>query len=138
MELCCDDRVFMCDVREYGTVSRTGVLGIKKTGSYAVTSDSGKKYLYIGTPTEHIVCCKASMNNCGARFVLPLDLKQIGSSILEDAGVPPTKRSALYVAFSKMSDEDHEEYREAYSAISGSAEKTKTFVLDIYKKLVLD
>jgi hypothetical protein len=134
MGFCCDDRVFMCDTRQFGTVSRTGLLGLKKSGAYAITSDSGKRTMYVGAPTSNIVCCKTSTNHCGSKFLLPLDLKSIGSSILEEEGVPPMKRSKLYADFSKISDEDHEGYRRSYSAVSSSAEKTRAFVMDIYNK----
>lgn len=135
MTVCCEDRVFMCDIREYGTVSRTGVLGIKTSESYLVTSDSGKNFMYTGTVAKYVVCVKTSTNHCGSKFLLPLDLKTIGSAIMKDSGLTPRKMMKIYANFSDLSDEDHQRYRDEYSLVSSSADKTKSFVLDICNKL---
>ena len=135
MGFCCNDRVFMCDTREYGTVTRTRVLGLKKSGSYAVVTDSGRTFMYTGSPTKHIVCSKTLCNEFGEKYSLPLDLKTISESILHEEGVSPKKRYDLYLKFAKISDEEHGVYRDAYTLVSSSKEKTRDFVMDVLNKL---
>lgn len=128
------ERVFMCDTRQYGTILRCGLLGLKKSESYAVTSDSGKNFMYTGNITRHVVDCRTSTNNYGSKFLLPLDMKTIASSILKDAGISLMKRSTFYVDFSKISEEEHNRYRREYDLLSSDEDKIKEFVLDLYDK----
>ena len=128
------ERVFLCDARQYGTITRTGLLGLKKSDSYAVTSDSGKNFMYTGDICRHVVCSKTSTNHCGSKFLLPLDIKTISSSILKDANIPPMKRSMFYVDFSKTSDEEHDSYRKEYNLLSSDEEEIKDFVMKLYNK----
>lgn len=135
MGICSGDRVFMCDRREYGTVVKKGILGFKVSSSYVVTCDSGKNVLYTGTVSKHVVCCEDSTNDCGSKFLLPLDLKTIGQAVMRDAGVSPTKRIEVFQKFSKLADEEHQKYRDEYARVSSNVAKTQKFVMDIYKEL---
>ena len=112
-----DDRVFVCDLREYGTVTRTGILGLKKGGSYAISCDSGKNVMYTGKITKHVVSSVSCMNDYGDRYILPIDLKTLGDSCMKDMGLSPLERSKICVKFSKLPDKEHQEYRERYSTI---------------------
>lgn len=135
MPIGCNDRVFMCDTREYGTVSRTGILGFKMSDSYVVTCDSGRNVMYTGSIAKHVVCGKTSKNDCGSTFLLPLDLKTIGSSVMKDSGLSPLDRSKIYAKFSGLTDEDHQKYRDDYSMVSSNTAKTKSFILDVCRRL---
>ncbi len=134
---CCGDRVYLRDRREFATVNRVGVLGVKKGGSFAVSGDSGNNYMYTGTLAQkNVVCCKTRADSAGTTHDLPLDLKTIGSAVLESAGVTNNKRLALYAAFQAATDAEHAELREAFElAGSGSDEaRTRELVLAINKR----
>lgn len=135
MVICSGDRVFMCDKREYGTVVKRGILGFKTSNSYVVTCDSGNRSLYTGSISKNVVCCKDSMNDCGSKFLLPLDLKTIGQVVMKDSGISPTKQIEIFQKFSKLADEEHDTYRRIYSMISSDTSKTKDFIMDICKEL---
>lgn len=129
------DRVFLCDRREYGTVVKKGILGFKVSSSYVVACDSGKNVMYTGSISKHVVRCRDSMNDCGSKFLLPLDLKTIGQTIMKDSGISPMKRIDIFQKFSQLADEEHQTYRQLYSMVSFDDSKTKEFVLDICKEL---
>lgn len=133
--VCSGDRVFLCDRREYGTVVKKGILGFKVSSSYVITCDSGQKFCYTGSISKHVVCCEDSMNDCGSKFLLPLDLKTISQDIMKDSGISPKKRIAIFQKFSKLDDEEHQKYRDEYALVSSDAAKTKTFIMDICKEL---
>lgn len=133
--VCSGDRVFLCDRREYGTVVKKGILGFKVSNSYVVTSDSGKNICYTGSISKHVVCCKDNMNDCGSRFLLPLDLKTISQDIIKNSGISPKKKISIFQKFSKLDDEEHQKYRDEYSLVSSDAAKTKKFIMDIYTEL---
>lgn len=136
MTISSNDRVFVCDERQYGHVSRTGILGFKKSGSYVVTCDNGKNMMYVGDKTKYVVCCKTSENDIGEKFLLPVDLKMIGLDIMKDNNVTPINRTKILDEFSKLSDEEHNHYRSEYSKVSSDKTKIKKFVMGICNKIV--
>lgn len=135
MSICCEDRVFICDKRMFGTVCKTGVLGIKKSGSYRVICDDGKRYMYTGVNAKNVVNTVSCDNDSGEHFLLPIDLKCVGSSILKEEGYHDLKLASIYTDFSRLPDETHEEYRNTWSSVSSSEKKSKAFILKIAKEL---
>lgn len=136
MGISAKDRVFVCDIRQYGNVSRTNILGFSKSGSYVVTCDNGKQMMYVGDKTKHVVCSQSSENDIGEKFLLPIDLKTIGLEIMKDNDVTPINRSKILEGFSKLSDEEHGYYRTEYSKVASDKTKTKKFVMSICNKFI--
>ena len=133
--VCCGDRVFLCDRREHGTVVKDGFLGFKVSNSFVVACDSGKNVCYSGAISKHVVCCEDSTNDCGSKFLLPLDLKMIGGDIMKESGLSPFKRVEIFQRFSKLDDGEHQKYRDEYDIVSSDAAKTKKFVMGICHEL---
>lgn len=127
MTICKGSRVFMKDSQKFGTVFRTGVLGLK-SGAYVVIDDDGKNIVYTGEKAKHdVICCEDCKNNCGETYELPLDIYDIyelSAPIMERNEVSKLKQMKIKSNMLKLEDEQKKEFKSKWE-LTGKNEKKK-------------